>query len=95
LDNSVSTGFYLLRREGGREGFSPLHSFQTFIGAHPPPSIDRIGGDSSLRVKFSENVAEDSPLSSAEIYNAWSFTSTSFMSYHDIFFRCRGKVVDV
>jgi hypothetical protein len=56
--------------------FSPCHRVQTGSEAHPAP-YPWVSGVHFPQEKWSESEADHSPRSSAEVKNAWSYTSTS------------------
>jgi hypothetical protein len=60
--------------------FSLHHCVQTGSGAHPASCP--MG--TSLRVKRQRREADPSPPSSAEVKNAWSYTSTPPIRLHDV-----------
>jgi hypothetical protein len=84
--------WYIAGLRAGRSGvripieagnYSLHHRVQTGSGAHPPP-IQWVPGVISLGVKRPGRKADHSPPSSAEVKNAWSYTSTpayAFMAW--------------
>jgi len=67
----------------GAENFSLHHRAHNGSGSYPPP-IQWIPGAPSLGVKWPKREADYSPSSSAEVKNAWSYTSIPYTS------SCRG-----
>jgi hypothetical protein len=64
-----------VRFPAGAANFSLHHRVQNGSGAHPA-SYPMGTGDLSLGVKWPVCEADHSPPSSAEVKNAWSYTST-------------------
>jgi hypothetical protein len=67
----------------GWEFFSLHHRVQTGSGAHPA-SYPMDNGALSLGVKPPGREADHSHPSSAEVKNAWSYTSTHPLRIHDV-----------
>jgi hypothetical protein len=71
----LRAGWSGVRFPGGAGNFSPHHCVQTGSGAHPA-SYPMGTRDSFPGVKRPEREADQSLPSSAEVKNAWSYTST-------------------
>jgi hypothetical protein len=63
----------------------PYHRVQTCSGPTQPP-IQLALGALSMGVKRPGRETDNSPLSSAEVKNAWSYTSTSPIRLHGVVF---------
>jgi hypothetical protein len=60
----------------GRDFFSLCHCIQNGLGVHPGTYlVGTGGGDFFLGVKWLGHEADHPPLSSAEVKNAWNYTS--------------------
>jgi hypothetical protein len=64
-----------VRFPAGAGNFSLHHSVQNGSGAHPA-SYPKGTGDFFLGIKRPRREDDNSPLSSAEVKNAWNYTST-------------------
>jgi hypothetical protein len=86
---SIATGYGLddrgseVRFPAGAGNFSVLHHVQTGSGAHPA-SFPMGTGVSFLGLKRPEREADRSPPSSADVKNAWRYTSTLPMRLHGV-----------
>jgi hypothetical protein len=75
-----------VRFPAGAGNFSLHHRVQNGSGAHQPP-IQWVPGALSLGVKRPRREADHSPPSSAEVKNAWSYTSTPPIRLHGVVLR--------
>jgi hypothetical protein len=73
---------YGVRFPAGAGDFSLHHRVRNGSGAHP--ASYRVPGALSLVVKRPRREADHSPPSSAEVKNAWSYTSTPPIRLHDM-----------
>jgi hypothetical protein len=72
-----------VRFSAGAGNFSHHHRVQNGSGAYPA-SYSRATGALSLGVKRPERKADHSPPSSAEVKNAWNYTSTLPIRLHGV-----------
>jgi hypothetical protein len=73
----------MVRFPAAAGNFSLHHRVQTGSGALQPP-IQWVSGTLSLGVKRPGREADHSPPSSAEVKNAWSYTSTTPVCLHGV-----------